>query len=132
MTTSIAERQVVRLQRQDVVAVATFVAVAAGALWWAKWAPYSTKVRTLTVSHAWSGDSLLAAAGIRQGSAPSVSAGLHVTHLYWLAIWRALVAALLISAAVQTLLPREWITGVLSRRTRAGSAVVGGVLGLPR
>lgn len=131
MTAEAAGSPLVRVERRDVVAVLLFLPLALLALWWAKWAPYSAKVSGLSLSHAWSGKSLLAAAGVEKGSRPSLAAGLHFTRVYWLAIWHALVAALLISAAVQTLLPRAWLMRVLSRRTAGGSAVVGALLGLP-
>lgn len=124
--------QVVRPERRQsvLVPVAVAVVLAVGLLWWAKWAPYAGKARAL-VGHGWSGSSLLEAADVRPGSGPSLAAGLRFTHAYGLAVWKALVAALLISAAVQSLVPRAWLVGALSRRTRTGSAVLGGLLGLP-
>ncbi len=48
-----------------------------------------------------------------------------------LAVWKALVAGLVIAAAVQTLVPRRWLTSVLRRRSGPSSALVGGLLSTP-
>jgi uncharacterized membrane protein YraQ (UPF0718 family) len=47
---------------------------------------------------------------------------------YFTAVWQALVAALPIVAAVQTLLPRRWLVGALSGRF---TTVAGGLCSLP-
>jgi len=46
-------------------------------------------------------------------------------------VWQALVAALLIGAAVQTLIPRTWLLRVLNRRGLVAGAVVGGLASTP-
>ena len=53
------------------------------------------------------------------------------TAAYAVAVWKALVAALLISAALQSLVPRRWLLGVLNRRGRVASAVAGGLCSTP-
>lgn len=111
--------------------LAAFLVLAALLLWWAKWAPYSTRISELSTTRLWSGESLLAAAGVEQGSAPSLRAGLEVTRVYGLAVWKAVVAGLVIAAAVQALVPRAWLVGLLSRRRSTSSAVVGGLLSTP-
>lgn len=105
--------------------------LATGLLLWSKWLPYSARVGELSGTHAWSGSSVLAGAGIEAGSGPSLVAGWEFTRVYALAVWKALVAGLVIAAAVQTLVPRRWLTSVLQRRSGPSSALVGGLLATP-
>ncbi|MEZ0493674.1 permease [Kineococcus sp. TBRC 1896] len=102
-----------------------------GLLLWSKWLPYTAKVDQLSGTRAWSGTSVLSGAGIEAGSGPSLAAGWEFTKVYALAVWKALVAGLLIAAAVQTLVPRRWLTAVLRRRSGPSSALVGGLLSTP-
>jgi len=67
----------------------------------------------------------------RVGDAPSVHAAFTFTQAYGLAVWQALVAALLIGAAVQTVIPRTWLLRVLNRRGLVAGAVVGGLASTP-
>ncbi|GAA2577134.1 hypothetical protein GCM10010435_61620 [Winogradskya consettensis] len=46
-------------------------------------------------------------------------------------MWKALAAALLIGAALQTLVPRTWLLRVLNRRGSLSSAAAGGLAGMP-
>lgn len=120
-----------RADRAALGGVAAFLLLAALLLWWAKWAPYAARVTELSTTRAWSGESLLAAAGVEQGSAPSLRAGLEVTRVYGLAVWKAVLAGLVIAAAVQALVPRTWLVGLLSRRRATSSAALGGLLATP-
>lgn len=113
------------------IGVALAVALAAGLLWWAKWAPYSAKATGLAASHHWAGHSTLDAAGVRAGSAPSWAAAWSYTVHYGLSVWKALLAALLIAAALQALVPRAWLVGVLTRRRDISSATAGGLASMP-
>lgn len=114
-----------------VAGVALTLTLAAALLWWAKWAPYAAKVSGLSASRHWGGHSTLSAAGIRAGQAPSWSAAWRFTTDYGLAVWKALVAALIIAAAMQSLVPRDWLVRMLSRRRPTASATAGGMAALP-
>ncbi|MBB4693094.1 permease [Paractinoplanes abujensis] len=105
--------------------------VAAALLLWAKWLPYAGKVPGLATGHTWSGSSILGTGGVQPGDAPSWSAATSFTRAYSQAVWRALLAALLISAALQTLVPRAWLLRVLNRPGRLRAAVAGGVASTP-
>ena len=120
-----------RLDRSRSGAVVAFVVLTLGLLWWAKWAPYTGKVGELAVGRQWSGESLLASAGIAEGSGPSLRAGVAFTREYAGAVWRAVVAGVVIAAAVQALVPRAWLVTLLSRRRASTSALVGGLLSTP-
>ncbi|WP_432571679.1 permease [Kineococcus sp. SYSU DK005] len=117
--------------RAAVAGVALFVLVAAGLLLWSKWLPYAGRVGELRSSHAWSGASVVASAGIEPGSGPSAAAGWAFTRVYFAAVWKALLAGVVIAAAVRTLVPRRWLLGLLQRRRSSSSAVVGGLLSTP-
>jgi uncharacterized protein len=105
--------------------------IAVTLLLWAKWLPYAARTATLSARRAWPGSSILAVGGVRPGAAPSWSAATSFTWAYGQAVWRALLAALLIGAALQTLVPRDWLLRVLDRRGRLRSALAGGVAGTP-
>lgn len=112
-------------------AVAAFAVLVAGLLWWSKWSPYTDRVLDLSASRTWSTGSVLDAAGIVPGSGPSLRAGWEFTLAYASAVWKALLAGLVIAAAVQTLLPRRWLLRLLSRRGDVASAAAGGVVSTP-
>ena len=105
--------------------------VAAAALLWAKWLPYEAKTVRLGATHTWSGGSILATGGVHPGDAPSWAAATSFFTAYVASIWKALVAALLISAAVQAFVPRTWLLGLLDRRSAIRSAAVGGLVSTP-
>jgi uncharacterized membrane protein YraQ (UPF0718 family) len=100
-------------------------------LWWAKWWPYGAKIGGLRASHTWSGSSILGVGGVRPGDAPSWHAATSFTWAYLLAVWKALVAALLISAALQALVHRTWLLRVMNRRGRWSEALAGGLASTP-
>jgi uncharacterized membrane protein YraQ (UPF0718 family) len=107
------------------------VVVAAAALLWAKWLPYEAKAVTLRGTHTWDGSSVLAVGNVHPGDAPTWSAATTFFSTYVQAIWKALAAALLISAAVQAFVPRTWLLRVLNRRGALRSAAVGGLVSTP-
>ncbi|WP_205709267.1 permease [Kineococcus siccus] len=114
-----------------VLSTAAFLVLAAGLLTWAKWEPYAARVAELAGTRTWSGGVIAAAAGVEPGSAPSLAAGGRFTLAYGGAVWKALVAGVVLAAAVQTLVPRRWLLGVMRRRGEVRSAVVGGLLATP-
>ena len=105
--------------------------VATAALLWAKWIPYEAKVAALSGSHTWSGSSILTVGDVSPGDPPSWHAATTFTTTYLQAIWKALVAALLISSAVQAFVPRTWLLRLLNRPGRIRSAAVGGLVSTP-
>lgn len=100
-------------------------------LLWAKWIPYAAKTAHVSGTHTWSGSSILAVGGVHAGSAPSWHAATTFTRAYVKAIWKALAAAVLISAAIQALLSRAWLLRMMNRRGRVQSAVIGGLVSTP-
>src|SRR3954471_7813523 len=118
-------------RRAGAAGVLLAVVVAAAALLWAKWLPYEGKAVALSSTHTWSGSSILATGGVHPGDAPTWHAATTFFTAYLQAVWKALVAALLISAAVQAFVPRSWLLRVLNRPGRLRSAAVGGLLSTP-
>lgn len=106
------------------------VVVVMAVLTWSKWLPYSERVIALGRTHSWSGSSILTVGGLHPGDRPSWRAAVSFTAAYAAAVWKALVAALLISAAVQAWVPRQWLR-VLDRPGRVRSAAVAGLVSLP-
>jgi uncharacterized protein len=104
-----------------------FVLIAVAGLTWAKWSPYADRIGTIRSTHEYPGSSILETAGAARG-APSLSGGWDFVVAYFTAVWQALVAALLIAAAVQALLPRRWLARALSGRF---PTVAGGLCSLP-
>jgi uncharacterized protein len=105
--------------------------IAVAALLWAKWLPYEAKVASLSDTHAWPGGNILTVGDVSPGDAPSWHAATTFFSTYVQAIWKALVAALLISAAVQAFVPRAWLLQLLNRPGRLRSAAVGGLVSTP-
>jgi uncharacterized membrane protein YraQ (UPF0718 family) len=65
------------------------------------------------------------------GSSPTLQGAWEFSVTYFDAVWRALVVALLVAAALDALVPRRWLLGVLSRDSRLGQALVGGAVSTP-
>ncbi|MCU1670109.1 MAG: permease [Blastococcus sp.] len=118
-------------RRTAVAGVLLALTIAAAALLWAKWLPYEAKAVTLSGTHTWKGSSILAVGGVHPGDAPTWHAATTFFTTYVLAIWKALVAALLISAAVQAFVPRTWLLRLLNRRGTVRSAAAGGLASTP-
>ncbi|MEJ2866076.1 permease [Actinomycetospora flava] len=100
-----------------------FGVLVVGGLLWAKWAPYWVKVPSVAGSHSL-GPSILTG-GEPAPPGVSLSAGLRFAGTYFLAIWPALVVGLVLAAAVQTALPREWLARIFTGGVR------GSVLAVP-
>jgi uncharacterized membrane protein YraQ (UPF0718 family) len=118
-------------RRALVVAVLVAATITVVALLWSKWLPYAERIGQLAVTGTWSGADILTAGGVRPGDPPSWAAATSFTGAYAAAVWKALVAALLISCALQALVPRSWLLRVLDRPRPLGSAAVGGLLSTP-
>lgn len=94
---------------------------------WAKWLPYAAKIDALSVTHQWDGASLLATA---DGS-PSLTAAWDFAVAYTSAVWRALVASLMVAAAIDAFVSKRWLVRLLSSGGRWRQAGTGAVLSLP-
>ena len=115
-------------RRRELVAFGAFVAIAAGLLAWAKWWPYAVKIPKTANTHALGSSILTGTGSVPPGF--SLTSGLDFAHTYFLAIWPALIAGLVIGAAVTVLVPKTWLLRALGTDERA-STLRGGLLSLP-
>ncbi|OBB62224.1 permease [Mycobacterium sp. 852013-51886_SCH5428379] len=111
--------------------VALTAAVLLVGLTWAKWEPYLGKALAAARTHEWTGKDILGVGGVSPGDAPSWSAATSFFHTYVLAIWPALLVALLVSACVQAFVPRTWLPRLLNRRRLLSTAAAGGLASMP-
>ncbi|MBO0681259.1 permease [Mycolicibacterium sp. S2-37] len=118
-------------RRTAVTGVALTVAVLIAGLLWAKWVPYVGKALAAARTHEWSGKDILGVGGVRAGDAPSWSAATSFFGTYALAIWPALLVAILVSACVQAFVPRTWLPRLLNRRHLLSTAAAGGLASMP-
>lgn len=120
-----------RSRRTAVATAGLFAVVATAGVTWAKWWPYAHKMAHVLAVHAFGGTSIItgrAAAPPR----PSWHAAVSFATTYFDDIWIALLAALVISAAAEALVPRRWLVRQLSRGPRwLGGAAAGGLASLP-
>ena len=110
-----------------VVGVAVLFAVLLLGLTWAKWLPYADKAGGLTRAGGWPSPPIFDAAS----GGSRWAAAWRFTGAYFEAVWRALLVAVLVAAAVEALVPRRWLLAALRRRTRLGQSLVAGALSMP-
>lgn len=110
------------------VGAALLVALLVVGLSWAKWLPYLDKTTSLSDTGAWDGAAIFDTA--TTASSPW-AAGWDFTVAYFTAVWRALVVAVLVAAAVDALIPRRWLLAALGRRTAVSQSLVGGIVSMP-
>jgi hypothetical protein len=103
------------------------VAVAVLGLLWAKWLPYTERTLVLAASGVWKGTSVLLAGA---GENPLARARVF-TVVYFEAVWKALLVAIVVAACVDVLVPRSWLLRALGRRTPLGGSLAGGLAALP-
>jgi uncharacterized membrane protein YraQ (UPF0718 family) len=116
--------------RVTVLGIVAFVAIAAAGETYAKWWPYAHKVAHTVATHKLKGSSIFATAGA-PGASPTWHGAWAFTVTYGLDIWPALLAALLIGAGVEVLLPRSAVVSAFQRRDGWKASFAGGVLALP-
>ncbi|WCK54976.1 permease [Aneurinibacillus sp. Ricciae_BoGa-3] len=104
--------------------VLLFIVLVAIGLFWAKWQPYFAKIFIASSKHS-IGKSILA--GLPSSS---WAAAWGYARVYFLAIWKALLVAVIVASLIQVLLPRNWVTRALGK-TGFLSTMTGGLLALP-
>lgn len=119
-----------RTLKAGVAGTVVFAAVFALGVNWAKWTPYFHKLQGIVHTRTWPGHDILAKAGAAH-SAPSVHAAWTFTSIYATDVWPGFLAALLVAAALEALVPRRWLLRTLAHRTDSRSSLAGGLLALP-
>ncbi|ANY09725.1 permease [Pseudonocardia sp. HH130630-07] len=120
-----------RAPAAPIIGIAVTAVVFVVTLTWSKWVPYTAQALQAAGSGAWGGANVLTAGGVRPGDPPSWHAATSFLVAYGGAVWKALLAALLIGAALQALVPRGRLLRLLNRRSVLGSAVAGGLGSTP-
>ena len=115
-------------RRRELVGFGIFVVLAAGLLTWAKWWPYSVRIPKTADTHVLGNSIITGTDQVPPGF--SLTSGLSFAHTYFLAIWPALVAGLVIGAAVTVLVPKTWLMRALGTDGRA-STLRGGLFSVP-
>lgn len=105
--------------------LAAFIALAAAALYWAKWAPYSQQLAAVALSHS------LGASMLGVNSQATVQSGLSYCFSYFKSIWPALIAGLVVAAGVEALAPRQWLLKLMASGGPLRRVLVGGALAVP-
>ena len=112
------------------VSILAFAVIAVAGETYAKWWPYAHKVSDAVATHTVKGSSIFAASGA-PGTAPSWHGAWSFTVTYGLDIWPGLLAAVLIGAGVEVLLPRSAVLSTFQRRGGWRASFAGGMLALP-
>lgn len=115
-------------RRAGIIGVAVLLVLLVVGLAWAKWMPYVDKTTALSGSGAWDGAAIFDSAA---AAGSPLAAGWEFATAYFAAVWRALLVAVLVAAAVDALVPRAWLLTVLTRRTLVGQSLVGGMASTP-
>jgi uncharacterized protein len=125
-----AAQQRQRFRRLTTMGVLLFVLIAVASLTWAKWWPYAHKLSQVVATSSYPGKSILASAG-RAEASPSVAGAWRFTVAYAESVWIALVAALVIAAAIEALLPRRLLVRAVAGRRGKWQTMRGGAAALP-
>lgn len=104
-----------------------FIAIAAIGLYYVKWDPYFHKAQLAAVHHS-IGASIVSG---KSAAPPAVGwqAALQYAKSYYLAVWEAVVLALILGATVQVFVPRAWLLRLIGA-ANAKSAAIAGALSL--
>lgn len=103
---------------------AMFLLVAVIGLYYVKWSPYYLKSFIAADTHSIGGSI------INDNPASPVAAALAYAQVYFLAIWKAAVLAIILGSLVQVLIPRDWLLRAFGK-AGLGSTVRGSLFALP-
>jgi len=103
---------------------ALFVLIACVGLYYVKWSPYYLKAFVAADSHS------IGASIINDQQSLPLAAALAYAKVYFLAIWKAAVLAVILGSLLQVLIPRDWLLRLFGRAGFA-STLRGGLFALP-
>lgn len=101
-----------------------FLIVACIGLYYVKWSPYYLKAFVAADNHS------IGASILNDGQNTPLAAALSYAKVYFLAIWKAAVLAIILGSLLQVLIPRDWLLRLFGRAGLA-STVRGGLFALP-
>jgi uncharacterized membrane protein YraQ (UPF0718 family) len=103
---------------------ALFLLVACIGLYYVKWSPYYLKAFVAADSHS------IGASILNDEQTSPLTAALVYAKVYFLAIWKAAVLAVILGSLLQVLIPRDWLLRLFGRAGFA-STLRGGLFALP-
>jgi uncharacterized membrane protein YraQ (UPF0718 family) len=103
---------------------ALFLLVAVVGLYYVKWSPYYLKSFVAASNHS------IGASIINDNPVSPIGAALAYAQVYFLAIWKAAVLAVILGSLLQVLIPRDWLLRLFGR-AGLGSTLRGGLFALP-
>lgn len=103
---------------------ALFLLVACVGLYYVKWSPYYFKAFAAADNHS------IGASILNDQQSSPLAAALAYAQVYFLAIWKAAVLAVILGSLLQVLIPRDWLLRLFGR-AGLGSTVRGGLFALP-
>ena len=103
---------------------ALFILVACIGLYYVKWSPYYVKAFVAADNHS------IGASILDDSQTAPLAAALAYAKVYFLAIWKAAVLAVILGSLLQVLIPRDWLLRLFGRAGFA-STLRGGLFALP-
>src|SRR5690606_22566219 len=103
---------------------AMFILVACIRRYYVKWSPYYVKAFVAADNHS------IGASILDDSQTAPLAAALAYAKVYFLAIWKAAVLAVILGSLLQVLIPRDWLLRLFGRAGVA-STVRGGLFALP-
>src|SRR5471032_669138 len=103
---------------------ALFILVACIGLYYVKWSPYYAKAFIAADNHS------IGASILNDAQTAPLTAALAYAKVYFLAIWKAAVLAVILGSLLQVLIPRDWLLRLFGRAGLA-STLRGGLFALP-
>lgn len=116
-----------RWNRADWIGLGVLIALLVVGLSWSKWMPYWDRAWGLSETSVWDGESLLASAG----ETVSLAGAWNFTLTYFDAAWKALLVALLVAAAIDALVRRDWLVRLMNRSSPIRQSMVSASLSMP-
>lgn len=89
-----------------------------------KWSPYYFKAFVAADNHS------IDASILNDNQGEPVAAALAYAKVYFLAIWKAAVLAVILGSLIQVLIPRDWLLRLIGKAV-FGSTLRGGLFALP-
>lgn len=118
----------VRLGRKYMISTLIFFVILVAGEFYVKWDPYYHKAFIASAKHSIGASIVSGKSDVPP--ALGLAAAWNYAIAYFLAIWQALVLGIVIGAAVQVLLPKDWIVRLFARKSFA-SVVKAGTMALP-
>ena len=101
-----------------------FLLIAGIGLYYVKWSPYYLKAFVAADNHS------IGASILNDNQGEPIAAALAYAQVYFLAIWKAAVLAVILGSLIQVLIPRDWLLRLFGK-AGLGSTLRGGLFALP-